>query len=351
VKRREFISASALATTTAALGKPTTAKASRRMGLTIWSYNIRWRKRSPSGRKPGWRNALDVLDHCKDLGAGCLQIGVQGWQKDFIKQVRDKRERLGISLEGQIGLPRNKEELGRFETELLGAREAGATILRTVCLNGRRYEKFGDKDAWDDFRKESLADLQRAEPIAAKRKVKLAVENHKDWRADEQIAILKRLDSEWIGVNLDFGNNFALLEHAHAVAEALAPYLMTTHLKDMAMAEYADGFLLSEVPLGEGVLDLQHMMKVCQKANPEVWFNLEMITRDPLRVPVFKDRYWATMDQLPAADLAGSLKLAKDGDADALPKTRGRTDAGKLKFEDDNVRQSFEYGRKALGFS
>jgi hypothetical protein len=57
------------------------------------------------------------------------------------------------------------------------------------------------------------------------------------------------------------------------------------------------------------------------------------------------------MGEVPAADLAGTLKLAKEGDADALPKTRGRTDAGKLKFEDDNVRQSFEYARKALGFS
>ena len=351
MKRRAFISASSLATTVAVLGKPDATKAVRRMGLTIWSYNIRWRKRGPQVPKPGWRNALDVLNHCKDLGAGCLQIGVGGWQKDFIKQVRDKRENLGIALEGQIGLPRKKEELGRFETELVGAREAGASILRTVCLNGRRYETFGDKDAWDDFRKESLAALQRAEPIAAKRKVKLAVENHKDWRADEQIAILKRLDSEWIGVNLDFGNNFALLEHAHAVAEVFAPYLMTTHVKDMAMAEHMDGFLLSEVPLGKGVLDLPHMMKVCQKTNPEVWFNLEMITRDPLRVPVFKDRYWATMGELPAADLAGTLKLAKDGDPDALPKTRGRTDAGKLKFEDDNVRQSFGYARKELGFS
>ena len=50
-------------------------------------------------------------------------------------------------------------------------------------------------------------------------------------------------------------------------------------------------------------------------------------------------------------DLAGALKLAKEGEADSLPKTRGRTDAGKLKFEDDNVRQSFEYGRRVLGFS
>ena len=146
------------------------------MGLTIWSYNIRWRNRSPNGRKSGWRNALDVLDHCRDLGAGCLQIGAQGWQKDFVRQVRDKRENLGIAIEGQIGLPRNKQDLGRFEAELLGAREAGATVLRSVCLNGRRYEKFGDKESWERFRKESLAALQRAEPIAARHKMKLAVE-------------------------------------------------------------------------------------------------------------------------------------------------------------------------------
>ena len=119
------------------------------MGLTIWSYNIRWRNRSPNGRKSGWRNALDVLDHCRDLGTGCLQIGAQGWQKDFVRQVRDKRENLGIAIEGQIGLPRNKQDLGRFEAEMLGAREAGATVLLTVCLNGRRYEKFGDNEAWE----------------------------------------------------------------------------------------------------------------------------------------------------------------------------------------------------------
>ncbi len=126
---------------------------------------------------------------------------------------------------------------------------------------------------------------------------------------------------------------------------------MTTHIKDMAMAEYADGFLLSEVPLGKGVIDLSRMMKICQKANPAIWFNLEMITRDPLRVPILKDSYWVTMGKLPAADLADALKLAKEGKADALPKTRGRTDAGKLKFEEDNVRESFDYARKSLGFS
>jgi hypothetical protein len=43
-----------------------------------------------------------------------------------------------------------------------------------------------------------------AEPILRKHKVKLAVENHKDWRAPELASALKQLNSEWIGVTLDF---------------------------------------------------------------------------------------------------------------------------------------------------
>jgi len=61
----------------------------------------------------------------------------------------------------------------------------------------------------DAFRK----DFQRlqnsiaiAEPVLRKYKIKLAIENHKDWRAAEQAAWLKRLDSEWVGVCLDLSN-------------------------------------------------------------------------------------------------------------------------------------------------
>ena len=36
----------------------------------------------------------------------------------------------------------------------------------------------------------------------------------------------------------------------------------------MGVEEYADGFLLSEVPLGEGILDLKGMVAALRKANP-----------------------------------------------------------------------------------
>src|SRR5207253_5553332 len=126
-------------------------------------------------------------------------------------------------------------------------------------------------------------------------------ENHKDWRAPELLDILKRLSSQWVGVCVDTGNNIALLEEPTAVVEALAPHAISSHLKDMAVQEYEEGFLLSEVPLGEGFLDLKRMVAVLQKANPTIQFNLEMITRDPLKIPCLTSKYWATMENATAA--------------------------------------------------
>ena len=67
----------------------------------------------------------------------------------------------------------------------------------------------------------------------------------------------------------------------------------------MAVAEYDEGFLLAEVPLGEGFLDLPKMIALLREARPDIRFNLEMITRDPLRIPCLTDQYWATSANVP----------------------------------------------------
>ena len=43
-------------------------------------------------------------------------------------------ESLGIALEGQIGLPRSEDQLAAFEASVQRAKEAGASVLRAVCL-------------------------------------------------------------------------------------------------------------------------------------------------------------------------------------------------------------------------
>lgn len=319
------------------------------MGVVVHSYGMRFNSKNESEKYPGFHHALDLMKHCHAIGAGGIQTTVGGWAEDFSKKVREERERLDMYLEGSISLPKSIEDVGRFEKEILLAKEAGAEVIRTVCLNGRRYENFKSKADWEAFQTHSIQSLQLAEPIVRKHKVKLAVENHKDWTAEELAAIIRNLNSEWIGVTLDFGNNVSLLEDPMEVIRTLAPLAFSTHVKDMGVQPFTNGFLLSEVELGKGIVDLKEAIQLCQKYNPAVRFSLEMITRDPLEIPCLEDSYWSTFGNYSGQNLARTLRLIRDRSFQGeLPSVKDLSAEERLAFEEHNVLQCLNYSKKEL---
>lgn len=351
--RRDFLKKSALAT--AALAWPFSVLPESLkgvpMGVVVHSYGMRWRSKVESATYPGFTNAIDLMRHCHSIGAGGIQTTVGGWAEDFAKQVRNEREKLGMYLEGSIGLPKNASDLARFEKEVRLAKEAGATVLRTVCLSGRRYENFKAEAEWITFKENSIKSIQLAEPIIRKHQVRLAIENHKDWKAAELVQLIQNLSSEWVGVTLDFGNNVSLLEEPMEVIRTLAPYAYSTHVKDMGVMAYDKGFLLSEVELGKGIVDLKEAVSLCQKYNPQVTFSLEMITRDPLEIPCLEDSYWVTFENEKAKDLAKILRLIRDQSfSGELPQVKNLNPEQRLAFEEENVVKCLAYSKKMINY-
>jgi sugar phosphate isomerase/epimerase len=321
-----------------------------RMGVVVHSYASRWNSKIESQKYPSFSNAIDLLEHCHKIGAGGIQVVVKEWTSDFAKQLRERREKLGLYLEGSIAVPNEAADVSRFEQDVIHAKEAGAVILRTVTSRGRRYEVFHSPEDVQDFKKKAMISLQLAEPVLRKHQVKLAVENHKDWRASELVAALKQLNSEWVGVTLDFGNSISLIEDPMEVIETLVPYVFSTHVKDMGVEEYADGFLLSEVPLGKGILDLPKIIALCKKHNPAVTFNLEMITRDPLQIPCLKNDYWNVFDGVSGREFAHLLSLVKNNKYESsLPRVSQLGGEEKLAVEEDNILQCLKYSTNRLG--
>jgi sugar phosphate isomerase/epimerase len=320
---------------------------SYQLGIVVHSYANRWKPKTESVKYPGFQSAIDLLEHCASIGASGIQVTLEGWTEDFSKKVRDRREKLNMYLEGSISLPKDDTGAAIFEDQLLRAREAGATVLRSVCLNGRRYENFKTAAEFEAFKTQSIAAIQRAEPIVRKHKMKLAIENHKDWRSPELAALMKQMGSEWLGVTLDFGNNISLLEDPNDVVKNLLPYLISTHVKDMAMATHPDGFLMSEVPLGNGIIDLPKIFGQCMQQNPNATLNLEMITRDPLKIPCLTDEYWATFQDVSGMELARTLRLVgKSSPTDGLPAISKLENDAKLEVEERNIVKSIEYVQK-----
>jgi sugar phosphate isomerase/epimerase len=320
-----------------------------RLGVVLYSYAMRLSAERTAGT-PGLSDPIRFVEHCHELGAGGVQTGIGARDKEYLARLRQKVEAFGMYLEGSIRLPKDRADVERFTMEVRSAREAGAKVLRTVLLGGRRYEQFSDMRGFRDAVDRAEQSVKLAEPVVAKHDVLLAIENHKDYRSDELADLCKRLSSRHVGACVDTGNSIALLEDSMQVIEALAPWAFTVHLKDMAVAEYEQGFLLSEVPLGEGFLDLPKTIALLRKARPDIRFNLEMITRDPLRVPCLTDKYWATSPGVHGRTLARTLALVrKHKPAQPLPRVNNRPAKEQLVIEEENVRKSLAYARDHLG--
>lgn len=326
-----------------------TAAGRKRLGIGMHSYGFQWQAGRDRHSKAQFSNAIEFLEYCHKLGAGGVQVAIASREITEATRIRAKAESYGMYFEGQLGLPKDESDATRFETDLRLAKEAGASIVRTACLSGRRYETFKSAEAFREFKESSWKALTIAEPLLKRCRIRLAIENHKDWLVPELIEILRRASSEWVGVCVDAGNSIALLEDPMEVVETLAPFAVSTHLKDMGVRQYEDGFLLSELPLGKGFLDLKKMIAILRKANPAVAFNLEMITRDPLKIPCLTPNYWITMESATAAQLARALAAVKQhASAKPLPEITGKTFEEKLEAEDSNVRQSLEFARSNL---
>jgi len=289
-----------------------------------------------------------LMDLAVAVGASGVHGGMTQIDFDWASEVRRKKEQLDLYVEIQTFLPR--EDPAVFEHAVKVAKEAGASSLRVVCLLGRRYEMFDSLDQWNDAVKGFHRQIAAAVPIVERHKMPLGIENHKDWHVDEQVALLKQYSSEYIGVCLDTGNNLSILDDPEETVEKLAPYTFNTHFKDMGVEETETGFNLSEVPLGEGILDLPRMVRAIRAARPNVTFSLEMITRDPLHVPCLTDKYWSTFDDVNGRALARTLmRIRGSKSRTPLPTIHGLSDEQRYALEVQLVNRSIDYARAYLG--
>lgn len=328
---------------TAKAAEPATRRT--RMGVVTYAFGIH-QKNQWVGQQP----ALALLEEAHKLGAEGIQTDIRAQDGTQAAELRRRSESYGMYIEASIMPPKSADDLERFEADVGAAQAAGATLARTVVMPGRRYETFKSLEEFRQAEEQGLKSLQLAEPVLVKRKFRLAVENHKDQRIPEKLTMIKKLSSEYIGLCVDVGNSFTLLEDSLEVVRAYAPYAFTVHFKDQAVREAPDGFWFADVPLGEGFLNLAGIIKVLREAKSDIHLNLELITRDALSVPVLKNEFWVTMPDARASDLARILRLVKNsGSQKPFVNVTGLAIAQQIALESQNVAQSFAYAREKLG--
>jgi sugar phosphate isomerase/epimerase len=324
-----------------------------RMGLVTYAFGIH-QKNKWAGRHEGLVPALALLEEAHRLGAAGIQVEIGATPADatMATELRRRAESYQMYLEATFSPPKGTEDVERFGGAVRNAQAAGATLARGVIMPGRRYEEFKSLDQFRAAQQAGRHSLELAAPILAKNNFKFAIENHKDERIEEKIETLRRVGSEHIGLCVDVGNSFTLLEDPLEVARAYAPYAFTAHFKDQAVRPAPDGFWFADVALGQGFLDLPSLVSTLHQAKPGLHLNLEVITRDPLRVPVLTEDFWVTLPEVPARALARTLNTVRaHASPTAFQMISSLSPDQQMAAELANVERSFAFARDRLGLA
>ena len=161
---------------------------------------------------------------------------------------------------------------GETARGIAAAERLGADIVRggygCITLDTTRYARHRPINR-------HLADIAKTvretARLAADHGLLLAVENHCDFSGAEIVRILETVDLPNVGAAVDTGNSFPVFCDWRADAEAMAPWAIATHFKDMRVAPNPHAgvpFTVEGCILGEGDIDVPWIIEQLRAHSP-----------------------------------------------------------------------------------
>jgi len=190
------------------------------------------RERTPEAMQPE-----NLFAAAQRLGVQSLDLPSSGWEEPgWVERIGELQERTGIRVQLSFGdryIEHGPDQpVERFAAFVERAcTPLGVQVIGTVSpLHGGRWLR---EPPLEQQLERLAAALRRLAPIAEAGGVKLALENHADYRGYELARVFQEVNSPAVGARLDTANPYAVIEEPLAAAEALAPYTFATHVKDM----------------------------------------------------------------------------------------------------------------------
>jgi sugar phosphate isomerase/epimerase len=350
--RRTFLQS---APTAAALAAGTPAGGIR---LGFDSYSIRAFQ---------WK-AIQLLDYAAGLKLDTIQLSslndYESLEPAYLQQVKEHAARVGIAVDAGMGCicgssaSYNKKEgepAAYLERGLRVAKAVGASSMR--CFMGSQADRRG-KLPIEAHMENTIKVFRKVRSKAQDLGVKIALENHAgDMQAREVKTIVEEAGKDFVASCLDTGNPMWVVEDPFVTLETLAPYVVTTHVRDSAIFEVPRGAAAQWVALGDGSVDFKRFVEEYKKLCPQASMQLEIITgRKPEVLPYLEPDFWKAFPKTPAAEFARFVALAKSGRpfmGNMLIAGTGKQPAAieaVLKEQQKvDLERSLEYAKKTLG--
>ncbi len=323
MNRRHFLASSTIAAAAMARGASSAIDTSRdpaRFGLDLWSV-----------RSQGW-NAFQYVDHAVEHKLKVIQFAdahtLGSLDHEFARKVKAYADEKGVLLEMGMGTicPTSAGWRGKKEPiepwilrHVEVARLLGSPILR--CLMGGAAERRSSIPL-AKHTEAMLATLRAIRSQVTDLGVKMAIENHSgDYQGRELAPIIEEAGSDWVGAVYDSGNPIWAIEDPMVALEHLAPYIVSSHLRDSYVWRTEEGVAARWVVFGEGNVGMREVLRVLLDRCPKASILLETITVRHNDLKVKQPDFWRGYEEVPASEFIRFYALAEKGEPQPpLPK-------------------------------
>lgn len=329
---------------------PAKRPARPRLGLDVYSI-----------RSSSW-GACATLDYCAGLGAEVVNFSEPRFLGSLddadLDRVRARADRLGLELEVGMGsiCPSStmfRDEDGTAIEQLTGmlfvAQRMRSPIVR--CYVG------SSEDRGPELRthiENAIATCRAVEAVAVELGVMIAVENHAgDLLSFELRDLIERAGPHFVGALFDAGNAAWTLEEPISALDRLAPFVLTSGIRDSRVRETDEGATVEWVNLGAGDARIDELARRYAALCPGRPFSLEIILYPPIELPFrrpdFMERYrnvpgWV-LEEFQEWVHSATIRHGSD-DGSRLPSP---TELGAAQRERAAVEAAMAYARTVLG--
>jgi sugar phosphate isomerase/epimerase len=225
----------------------------------------------------------DFLERSHRLGVDGVSLEscfIPRFDHDYLAEVRAQLDRYGMDRVYAWGHPdgleggKNEQALEELMGSLEFAKLIGASVMRVVGSSLRfRKEPHGPQIE----RLSSM--LGQAAKEAERFGIRLAVENHIDFTADEMLTLITNVGSPYLGMNFDTGNFVRLLDDPVKGMEKLASHVYATHIKDLKVQRGVaadEWYFFSCTPVGDGLVDNRKLARLLASAGYQGFLAVEI---------------------------------------------------------------------------
>jgi sugar phosphate isomerase/epimerase len=235
-----------------------------KVGIDSYCYHRFFGEVYPQQPSPPREMSMeDFITRAHRLGVDGVALEscfIPRFDREYLSEIKGLLDEHGLDRVYAWGHPdgleggKNQKMFEEMVQSIEHARAVGAKVMRVVGSSLQfRFEPHQPQI-------ERLSRMfSQAVKEAEKQDVRLAVENHIDFNADEILAILSNVGSPYLGVNFDSGNFVRVLDDPVQAMEKLVKHVYATHIKDLRIQQGVpvnEWFFFSCTPVGDaGLVD------------------------------------------------------------------------------------------------